>query len=129
MLDTKVLLIDDEVELASTLTERLRLRGYDATSVSNSEEAIKIIRTNPPDVILLDFRMPGMDGLETLTIIKQIAPSIEIIMLTGLEDSKSIEESKKYGVQEYIIKPADIYELINKIDQAKIRSSKNLEAK
>lgn len=120
---TKVLLVDDEVEFASALAERLRLRGYDAKTVSRAEKALTDIQKNPPDVILLDFRMPGMDGLEALKRIKEIAPSIEIIMLTGLEDSQSIEEAKRSGAPEYIMKPADIYELIEKIDQAKERSS------
>ncbi|MFZ5905992.1 MAG: response regulator [Nitrospirota bacterium] len=120
---TKVLLVDDEVEFVSALAERLRLRGYDTEAVSRAEKALSIIREEPPDVILLDFRMPGMDGLEALKQIKNISPSIEIIMLTGLEDSRSIEEAKKSGAPEYIMKPADINELIEKIDQAKQRSS------
>lgn len=123
MQKTKVLLVDDEVEFASALAERLRLRGYDAKAEAHAEKALTAIQNDPPDVILLDFRMPGMDGLEALRRIKQTSPSIEIIMLTGLEDSKSIEEAKKSGAHEYIMKPADLHELIGKIDQAKKRSA------
>ncbi len=119
MSPTKVLLVDDEAEFASALAERLRLRNYEARAVFRAEDALNIIRSDPPDVILLDFRMPGMDGLEALQIIKKIVPSIEIIMLTGLEESQSIEEAKRSGIFEYIMKPADINELILKIDQAR----------
>jgi DNA-binding NtrC family response regulator len=115
----KVLLIDDEVEFISALAERLRLRGYDARALSQAGDAMEIIKNEPPHVVLLDFRMPGMDGIEVLKIIKKINPSIEVIMLTGHGDTRSVEEGMKSGAFEYIMKPVDIGELIVKINQAK----------
>jgi two-component system, OmpR family, response regulator CpxR len=116
---TKVLLIDDEVEFGSALAERLCLRDYNALAFSQAGDALNIIQGDPPHVILLDFRMPGMDGIEVLKIIKQMNPSIEVIMLTGHGDTRSIEEVMKNGAFDYIMKPVDIGELILKIDQAK----------
>jgi DNA-binding NtrC family response regulator len=120
----KVLLVDDEVEFGSALAERLRLRDYDARAVSQAEDALTIIRSDPPDVVLLDYRMPGMDGIEVLKVIKQINPSIEVIMLTGHGDTNNVEETMKSGAFEYIMKPIDIGSLIEKINAAKkIRNS------
>lgn len=120
----KVLLVDDEVEFGSALAERLRLRDYDARAVSQPEDALTIIRSDPPDIVLLDFRMPGMDGIEVLKVIKQINPSIEVIMLTGHGDTYNVEETMKSGAFEYIMKPIDIGALIEKINAAKkIRNS------
>ncbi len=115
----KVFLIDDEVEFGSALAERLRLRDYDARAFFQAKDALDIIQSDPPHVVLLDFRMPGMDGIEVLKIIKQMNPSIEVIMLTGHGDTWSIEEGMKSGAFEYIMKPVDILELILKINQAK----------
>ncbi len=118
MPQTKVLLLDDEVEFGSALAERLRLRDYDARAESQAEEALIIVRNDPPDVVLLDFRMPGMDGIEVLNIIKQINPSIEVIMLTGHGDTQTIEQGMKSGAFQYVMKPIDIGELILKINGA-----------
>ncbi len=118
MPQAKVLLLDDEVEFGSALAERLRLRDYDATAVSQAEDALTFIRSDPPDVVLLDFRMPGMDGIEVLRIIKQINPSIEVIMLTGHGDTQTVEQGMKSGAFQYVMKPIDIGELILRIDKA-----------
>jgi DNA-binding NtrC family response regulator len=115
----KVLLVDDEVEFGFALVERLRLKHYDVKAVSQVEDAFTAVRNDPPDVVLLDFMMPGMDGIEILKFIKQIDPSIEVIMLTGYADIRILEEVMKSGASEYIIKPADLREVIIKIDNAK----------
>ena len=114
----KVLLVDDEVEFASALAERLRLRDFDTQAVSNAEDALTVIRNTPPDIVLLDYRMPGTDGIGVLKIIKEINPAIEVIMLTGLQDTLSMEEGMKSGIFEYMIKPVDIGELMIKINLA-----------
>jgi DNA-binding NtrC family response regulator len=114
-----VLLVDDEVEFGFALVERLRLKHYDVKAVSQVEDALAAVRSDPPDVVLLDFMMPGMDGIEILKFIKQIDPSIEVIMLTGYADTRIMEEVMKNGASEYIMKPADLGEVIFKIDNAK----------
>ncbi len=72
MSQAKVLLVDDEVEFGFALAERLRLKHYDVKAVSQVEDALAAVRSDPPDVVLLDFMMPGMDGIEILKFIKQI---------------------------------------------------------
>jgi DNA-binding NtrC family response regulator len=119
MSQTKVLVVDDEAEFASALTERLNLRNYDTKTASNALEALSSIHQDRPDVVLLDLRIPGMDGIEILRAIKQYDQSIEVIMLTGHGDKESVEEGMKGGIFEYIMKPIDIGELTSKIDKAK----------
>jgi DNA-binding NtrC family response regulator len=120
----RVLLIDDEVEFASALSERLQLRNYDAKPIYNAEEALSIIRSDPPHVVLLDLKMPGSKGEEVLKAIKEIKPTIEVIIVTGVLDPKKEVEGMKNGAFDYILKPIDIEELITKIDKAKKKSSK-----
>ena len=118
MSQTKVLLVDDEVEFVLALAERLQLRNYYVNTANNALEALGIIYKDPPDVIVLDLKIPGMDGLETLKTIKKFDPAIEVIMLTGHGDVRSVEEGMKSGACEYIMKPIDIGELTSKIDKA-----------
>ena len=119
MSQTRVLLVDDEVEFSSALAERLQLRNYDVKTASNALEALGLVHSYPPDVVILDLRIPGMDGIEALKAIKKFDPTIEVIMLTGHGDTRSVEEGMKSGALEYIMKPVEIGELISKIDKAK----------
>lgn len=119
-MQTKVLIVDDEMEFAVTLAERLQIRGYNAKSVYCAVDAIALSRNDPPDVMLLDLRMPGMSGIKVLQTIKQFNPSIEVIMLTGLGPSEESAEGMKSGAFDYIMKPVDIERLVEKIDKAKL---------
>jgi DNA-binding NtrC family response regulator len=118
MAQTKVLLVDDEKEFASALAERLQLRNYDVQSATNALEALGIVHSFLPDVVLLDLKIPGMDGIETLKAIKKFDASIQVLMLTGHGDMGSVEAGMKGGAFEYIMKPVDIGELTLKINKA-----------
>ena len=125
MSQTKVLVVDDEVEFASVLTERLLLRNYDAKAMYTAEDALALIPEWSPDVVLLDLQMPGMSGLEALKIIKQVDATIEVIILTGRGEESSHEQGLTGGAFEYIMKPVDIGELLIRIDRAKKNRRKN----
>jgi len=123
---TKVLVVDDEVQCASTLAERLQLRGYDAKSVFCAEDTFAIVKSEPPDEILLDLKMPGMSGTEILMTISTFAPDIYVILLTGhIDVEKEIEGLSLYNF-DYIMKPIDIKELIQKMENA-VKQRKGLE--
>lgn len=124
MSQTKVLLVDDEVEFASALAERLQLRHYEVRTANNALEAMGLIHKYPPDVIILDLKIPGMNGIEALKAVKKFDPTIEVIMLTGHGDSHSVEEGMTSGAFEYIMKPVDISELTSKIDKASKKRNK-----
>jgi DNA-binding response OmpR family regulator len=120
---TKVLIVDDEEDFASTLSERLQIRGYDSIAVFCAEDAVLIAKSSPPDVVLLDLKMPGISGIEVLKAIKQINPSIEVIMLTGHGAEQGGAEGLANGASAYIMKPIDIEKLVDTIDKAKQKAS------
>jgi two-component system, OmpR family, response regulator CpxR len=115
----KVLIVDDEADFASALSERLRLRNCDSQAVFRAEDALAIIRSGSYEVVLLDFDMPGINGIEVLKTIKQTNPTIEVIMLTGGGNIKNVEEVIQIGAFDYFMKPIDIEELTISINNAK----------
>lgn len=113
-----ILLIDDEVEFTSTLSERLILRGYNARTAEDGEAGISHILSESVDVVVLDLMMPGLSGLETLKQIKSINNSLPVILLTGHGSTKEGIEGMQLGAFDYLMKPLDIDTLIEKVTSA-----------
>jgi len=113
-----VLLVDDEVEFLDTLLKRLRKRKLDVNGVHSGEEALRFLEANPVDVVVLDVKMPGMDGLDTLRAIKKALPLTEVIMLTGHAIMEVAIEGMELGAFDYLMKPMDIDELLYKLQDA-----------
>lgn len=114
-----LLIVDDEEEFAATLAERLELRGFIVKAVSCGTNALEALASNfSPDVVLLDLKMPDMNGFEVLIEIKDKYPSIEVIMLTGHGAASGGKDSKERGAFDFIMKPVDIVELADKIKEA-----------
>ena len=110
-LPSRVLLVDDEKEFVQTLSERLQLRGMGSTVVHDGEQALSFIAEEEPDVMVLDLKMPGIDGIEVLRRIKQKHRNIEVIVLTGHGSKKDEETCLKLGAFAYLQKPVDIEKL------------------
>ena len=114
----KILLVDDEKEFVETLSERIRMREHDSDVALNGEQALKKMDDDLPDVVVLDLKMPGMDGMEVLRRIRKAYPKVQVIMLTGHGSEKDEEEARKLGAFEYLQKPVEIDTLMKKVKKA-----------
>ena len=114
----KILLIDDEEEFISTLAERLELRDYLCKTAGDGQTGIQMVVNEPFDIAILDLMMPGLNGLDTLRQIKEINPDLPVILLTGHGSTKDGMEGMRIGAFDFLIKPLDIYALIDKIKLA-----------
>lgn len=114
----RVLIVDDEVDFLETLVKRLLDRGYSVHGVTSGEEALEYLYENEVDIVVLDVKMPRMDGLVVLNTIKSQWPAIEVIMLTGHASVESGIQGMQNGAFDYLMKPARLDDLIKKISQA-----------
>ena len=111
----KILLIDDEIEFTSTLAERLELRGFDVKTTDNGGSGIELIRNELFDIAIIDLMMPGISGLETLKQVKTFNTKLPVILLTGHGSTKEGMEGMRIGAVDYLMKPLDINDLLEKI--------------
>jgi len=114
----RVLIVDDEERFRTTTTATLKKRGFEASAVAGGAEALEAIRKADVDVVVLDVKMPGMDGNEALLKMKTLKPELEVIMLTGHGTIQSGLEGYRDHVYAYLTKPCDIDILTEKIQDA-----------
>jgi DNA-binding NtrC family response regulator len=114
----QVLLVDDEEKFVTSNAKLLSKRGYDILTALNAIEALKILEAHDVHVAVLDVKMPGMDGMTLLKEIKNRFPLVEVVMLTGHATFESAVSGLKIGASDYLMKPCQISELMQKIDQA-----------
>ena len=103
----KVLIVDDEPDFCDALRDFLRSKGFKVAIALSGEEALRAYMQEKPDVVLLDIRMPGMDGLETLRELKVLDPGANAIMVTAIEDDEFVKRAMVEGALDYITKPVD----------------------
>ncbi|WP_462324517.1 response regulator [Desulfoplanes sp.] len=125
---TRILLVDDEEGFVQTMSKRLGKRGIEVSKAYSGQEALDFLSGNDQiDVTVLDVKMPGMDGIDTLKAIKQDYPLVEVIMLTGHATVESAIDGMKMGAFDYLMKPCDIDQLLTKIGGAKTKKLKHEE--
>ena len=128
MIQTKILLVDDEELFVAAMHRRLAKRNMNVHTAYSGPEAIKKLNLDPEiDVVILDVKMPGMNGIETLKEIKKSFPVVEVIMLTGHATFESAIQGMKQGAFDYLLKPCDLEELLVKVEEAKNKRRKHME--
>jgi DNA-binding NtrC family response regulator len=116
---TKVLLVDDEEGFVAALEKRLSMRDLQVVTAFNGEAGLAALDREPNvDVVLLDVKMPGMDGIATLKEIRTTHPLVEVVMLTGHATVETAIEGMKLGACDFLMKPCDIEELLVKVAEA-----------
>ena len=124
----KVLLVDDEAHFVETLAKRLSKRDLTILKAFSGAEALqKLDKDSDIDIVVLDVKMPGMNGIETLKAIRNLHPLVEVIMLTGHATVESAIEGMRWGALDYLMKPCDIEVLMTKVQGAKSKKNKQEE--
>jgi DNA-binding response OmpR family regulator len=118
-----ILVVDDEETMRTSLADILRLEGHRVRAVSSGEMAIEALQNDSFDLVLLDLKMPGMDGLDVMRHIPQVAPEIQVIMLTAHGSLESAIEALRLEAHDYLLKPASAAQIVNSVESALFRST------
>jgi DNA-binding NtrC family response regulator len=127
MTQTKLMLIDDEAPFVTAMQRRLAKRNIEIITAYSGQEGLKKLAETPEiEVVVLDVKMPGMDGIQTLREIKRTYPLTEVILLTGHATFKSAIEGMQLGAFDYLMKPCDLEELLVKVEEAKTKRLRHM---
>lgn len=114
----KILVVDDEEEFLVKLVERLELRGLDVKGALTGEEALDSLEDRPVDVVVLDVRLPGMDGVQVLNRVKKRHPYTEVVVLTGYASAETAVRVMELGAFDYLVKPVRFEDLLYRLEDA-----------
>lgn len=118
MQEFKVLMVDDEEDFVKTLAERMKMRDLDSDVALDGEQALRLVEDQVPDVMVLDLKMPGIDGMEVLRRVRKAYPQVQVVILTGHGSEKDEAEAKRLGAFAYLRKPVEIEKLIGTLRNA-----------
>jgi DNA-binding response OmpR family regulator len=122
----KVMLVDDEEEFVTTLSNRINKRDFSSSVAYSGEQALQIVDDQVPDVMILDLKMPGIDGMEVLRRVKRAYPKLQVIILTGHGSENDKKEALLLGAFRYLHKPVRIDDLISQIIEAHKTGTKDI---
>lgn len=114
----KILIVDDEERFRTTMCKLLAVRGLEASTTGDGKEALKELREKSYDVVILDVRMPEMSGIQVMTELRKLDPFIEVIIMTGYASVDTAKKIMELGAYDYMLKPYNVEELMEKIDEA-----------
>lgn len=116
-MNEKILVVDDEPDLLELVRDTLEMAGYTVITASDGEEGLKSITEESPDLVILDIKMPKIDGMEVLERVRKnpLLNELPIIMLTSLKGEGIIREAKEVGANDYIVKPFNQIDLLNRV--------------
>ena len=126
---SSVLIVDDEPVARKSLSDILRLEGYSVSSAPNGQAAVEHVRTQHVDLMIVDLRMPGMDGLEVVQVVNQLAPDIEIILLTAFASTETAIQALRLRIHDYLQKPASPAQIVASVKKGLDRRTARIQAK
>jgi DNA-binding response OmpR family regulator len=126
---SNILIVDDELITRQSLTDILKLEGYGTTAVPNGPAAVEYVRTHPVDLVIVDLRMPGMDGLQVVQAINQLAPETEVVLLTAYGSMDSAVQALRLRIHDYLTKPASPPQVLASVKKGLARRAAKLRAK
>jgi len=121
-----ILVVDDEPVARQSLTDILRLEGYTVNSVPNGQAAVEYVRTHPVELLIVDLRMPGMDGLEVVQVVNQVSPETEVILLTAFGSTESAIQALRLRIHDYLLKPVPPSQVVNSVKKGLTRRDARL---
>ncbi|HSG44817.1 MAG TPA: response regulator transcription factor [Anaerolineales bacterium] len=126
---SNILVVDDEPVARQSLSEILRLEGYSVNAVPNGQAAVEYVRTHPVDLMIVDLRMPGMDGLEVVQVVNNVSPETEVVLLTAFGSTESAIQALRLRIHDYLLKPAPPSQVVSTVKKGLVRRDARLKAR